>query len=272
MKDLATLSEEFKADFNAAMPSLQEFKQAKAYYHGNQLPPDVLHIITERGQTPIVENIYKMIVNKIMGYKIQSIQEVRLTPRQEEDRALADLLNDLLKYFSQKRNFDKEMIKRDQNLIMGGLGVIELWPVADLEGNIDIEIKALDPLSFLIDHFSTDSNALDARRFHKVLLVDEESTKALLLGWEVVYERTGDAELLAKIIETWAKEGGFGIAICGASKGAFIYTRPSPLKMAHIPSLWPNSTPMRRTAIMGFLGTSSPCKIILTTPRIAWAT
>ncbi len=113
---------------------MQEFKQALAYYHGNQLPPDVLHIILERGQTPIVENIYKMIVNKILGYKISAIQEVRLTPRQEEDKPLADLLNDLLKYFSQKRNFDKEMIKRDRDLIMGGLGVVELWAIGDREG------------------------------------------------------------------------------------------------------------------------------------------
>ncbi|BDQ28970.1 hypothetical protein ASB7_08070 [Helicobacter ailurogastricus] len=230
MKDFSQLQRDFKKDQDKALKSIQEFKQAKAYYHGNQLPPDVLHIITERGQTPIVENIYKMIVNKIMGYKIQSIQEVRLTPRQEEDRALADLLNDLLKYFSQKRNFDKEMIKRDQNLIMGGLGVIELWPVADLEGNIDIEIKALDPLSFLIDHFSTDSNALDARRFHKVLLVDEESTKALLPGVEVVYERTGDAELLAKIIETWAKEGGVWNRYLWSEQGGIYLHEAKPFK------------------------------------------
>ncbi|GMB91870.1 portal protein [Helicobacter ailurogastricus] len=205
MKDFNQLQRDFKKDQDRASKSIQEFKQAKAYYHGNQLPPDVLHIITERGQTPIVENIYKMIVNKIMGYKIQSIQEVRLTPRQEENRALADLLNDLLKYFSQKRNFDKEMIKRDQNLIMGGLGVIELWPVADFEGNIDIQIKALDPQSFIIDAFSTDANALDARRLHKVMCVPEEQSQEILPGVEVIcYE--SDGERMAVIIETWVKE------------------------------------------------------------------
>ncbi|WP_459177805.1 portal protein, partial [Helicobacter felis] len=206
MRDFAQIKEDFKNDYQAAQNSIMEFKQAVAYYHGNQLPADVLSIITERGQTPIVENIYKMIINKILGYKIQSIQEVRLTPRQEEDKPLADLLNDLLKYFSQKKNFDKEMIKRDRDLIMGGLGVIELWAVSDAQGNIDIEIKALDPQSFIIDYFSTDANATDARRFHKMMLVDKEQIERILPNSEVIYQHTQEQEQIARLVESWYKE------------------------------------------------------------------
>ncbi|WP_121022808.1 portal protein [Helicobacter vulpis] len=206
MLDFELLKQGFKQDLEASRSSIEEFKQSMAYYHGNQLPPDVLHIIEQRGQTPIVENIYKMLVNKILGYKIQSIQEVRLSPRQEEDKPLADLLNDLLKYFNQKRNYDKEMIKRDKDLIMGGLGVVELWALSDAEGNVDIELKTLNPQSFLIDYFSTDSNALDARRFHKMLWMDRPSIEAILPGVEVVYKHSSHQERLALIIESWVKE------------------------------------------------------------------
>lgn len=205
MQDFNTLKENFKQDLDASSESIEEFKQALAYYHGNQLPPDVLGIIQERGQTPIVENIYKMIVNKILGYKIQSIQEVRLTPRQEEDKPLADLLNDLLKYFSQKRNYDQEMIKRDKDLIMGGLAVVELWAVQDEQGYIDIEMKALDPQSFIIDSLSTHPNATDARRFHKVLMKDEQSLRQILPDTEIIYQNN-HGERVARIIETWVKE------------------------------------------------------------------
>ncbi|WP_104691099.1 portal protein [Helicobacter heilmannii] len=230
MRDFSTLLRDFKKDQDKASKSIQEFKQAKAYYHGNQLPPDVLHIITERGQTPIVENIYKMIVNKIMGYKIQSIQEVRLTPRQEEDKPLADLLNDLLKYFSQKKNYDKEMIKRDKDLIMGGLAVVELWAVDDGGGNIDIEIKALDPQSFIIDAFSTDSNALDARRLHKVMQVPEENAKDILGGVEIVYDNGGDDERMAIIIESWVKEKhGWDRYLWNQEGGIYLH-EPTPFK------------------------------------------
>ena len=63
-------------------------------------------------QIAVVENIYKMIVDKILGYKSESIQEVKLSGRQEQDKPLATLLNDLLKVFSQQDGFDSEIIKR----------------------------------------------------------------------------------------------------------------------------------------------------------------
>ncbi|MGL2509966.1 portal protein, partial [Helicobacter pylori] len=177
--DFLTLQNDFKNDYNKALIENNEFLEARKYYNGNQLPPDVLKIILERGQTPIVENMFKVIVNKILGYKIESISEIRLSPKQEEDRALSDLLNSLLQVFIQSENYDKAMIERDKNLLIGGLGVIQLWVIEDKDKNIEIDIKALKPESFVIDYFSTDKNALDARRFHKMLEITEQ--EALLL-------------------------------------------------------------------------------------------
>lgn len=67
-----------------------------------------------------------MIVDKILGYKSESIQEVKLSGRQEQDKPLATLLNDLLKVFSQQDGFDSEIIKRDKELILG-MAVVKLW-------------------------------------------------------------------------------------------------------------------------------------------------
>lgn len=202
--DLSILKRDFTQDKDTQSKAIEEFKTAKKYYHGNQLPPDVLSIIKGRGGTPIVENIYKMIVNKILGYKINSIQEVRLTPRQEQDKPLSDLLNDLIRYVGQNRNFDKEIIKRDRDLIMG-LSVVELWVTQDSEG-VDIDIKTLNAESFIIDSFSVDSNALDARRFHKIISIDEQMAKAVLGDVEVIWEQSGTKERKAQIIESWYKE------------------------------------------------------------------
>ncbi len=83
-----------------------------------------------------MENMFKVIVNKILGYKIDSISEIRLSPKQEEDRALSDLLNSLLQVFIQQENYDKSMIERDKNLLIGGLGVIQLWVSQDKDKNV----------------------------------------------------------------------------------------------------------------------------------------
>ncbi|WP_104761453.1 portal protein [Helicobacter cetorum] len=206
MLDFLTLQDNFKNDYNKALIENTEFLEAKRYYNGNQLPPDVLKIILDRGQTPIVENMFKVIVNKILGYKIESISEIRLSPKQAEDRALSDLLNSLLQVFIQQENYDKSIIERDKNLLIGGLGVIQLWVIEDKDKNVEIDIKALKPESFVIDYFSTDKNALDARRFHKMLEISEQESKVLFGDETNIYYNTFNGEKIARIIESWYKE------------------------------------------------------------------
>ncbi|PUD87816.1 portal protein [Helicobacter pylori] len=203
--DFLTLQNDFKNDYNKTLIENTEFLEARKYYNGNQIPPDVLKIILERGQTPIVENMFKVIVNKILGYRIESISEIRLSPKQEEDRALSDLLNSLLQVFIQSENYDKAIIERDKNLLIGGLGVIQLWVIEDKDKNIEIDIKALKPESFVIDYFSTDKNALDARRFHKMLEITEQEAMILFKGTTINYNYTNN-EKIATIIESWYKE------------------------------------------------------------------
>ncbi|MGL2771199.1 portal protein [Helicobacter pylori] len=203
--DFLTLQNDFKNDYNSSLIENMEFLEARKYYNGNQLPPDVLKIILERGQTPIVENMFKVIVNKILGYKIESISEIRLSPKQEEDRALSDLLNSLLQVFIQSENYDKAMIERDKNLLIGGLGVIQLWVIEDKDKNIEIDIKALKPESFVIDYFSTDKNALDARRFHKMLEITEQEAMILFKDTTIHYNYANN-EKIATIIESWYRE------------------------------------------------------------------
>ncbi len=204
--DFTTLQNDFTNDYQKALIANNEFLEAKKYYNGNQLPQDVLNIILDRGQTPIVENMFKVIVNKILGYKIESISEIRLSPKQEEDRALSDLLNSLLQVFIQSENYDKAMIERDKNLLIGGLGVIQLWVNEDKDKNVEIDIKALKPESFIIDYFSTDKNALDARRFHKMLEITEQEA-LLLFGDSVIINYSSvNHERIASVVESWYKE------------------------------------------------------------------
>ncbi|GAA9299859.1 hypothetical protein TH0249_10250 [Helicobacter pylori] len=204
--DFTTLQSDFSNDYQKALSANLEFLEAKKYYNGNQLPQDVLNIILERGQTPIVENMFKVIVNKILGYQIESISEIRLSPKQEEDRALSDLLNSLLQVFIQSENYDKAMIERDKNLLIGGLGVIQLWVTEDKDKNVEIDIKALKPESFIIDYFSTDKNALDARRFHKMLEISEQEALLLFDDSVIINYSNINHERIASVIESWYKE------------------------------------------------------------------
>ena len=186
--------------------ALKEYKEAKAYYHGHQLTAQELEKLARRGQIPIYENIYKMICDKILGYKIQSLQEIKVSGRQEQDKPLANLLNDLLRVFNSQKDYEKEIYKRDFDLLMGQ-AVIELWVNKDKQGDFHISLKALNNESFLIDTYSVDKNALDSNRFHKKQNLSYLEAR-LLLGENVDIFQNGNTivDNRVDIIETWIRE------------------------------------------------------------------
>lgn len=186
--------------------ALKEYKEAKAYYHGHQLATQELEKLARRGQIPIYENIYKMICDKILGYKIQSLQEIKVSGRQEQDKPLANLLNDLLRVFNSQKDYEKEIYKRDFDLLMGQ-AVIELWVNKDKQGDFHISLKALNNESFLIDTYSVDKNALDSNRFHKKQNLSYLEAR-LLLGENVDIFQNGSTivDNRVDIIETWIRE------------------------------------------------------------------
>ncbi len=206
MKTLAELTRSYENDNHSAFTSKQELKTARAYYHGHQLQAQELHKLQSRGQIPIYENIFKMICDKILGYKLQSATEIKVTGRQEEDKTLANLLTDLLKVFNQQNFYEKEMYKRDFDLLMG-LSVLELWVEKDKEGNYHLPIKHIPSESFLIDCYSTDKNATDATRFHKKLHIPFHQAKALLGKDKEIYIDTQDiVDSRVFLLESWFKE------------------------------------------------------------------
>ena len=198
------LDQMYQSDKQANFTSLNEYKEAVKYYHGYQLPQDALAILAERGQPPYIENIYKMIVNKILGYKIQSVQEVRVFGRTEANKHKANLLQDILRSFNQSKTYDREIHLRDRDLLFG-LGILELWIEKDKDGNNKITLKHIPTESFIIDKYSTDLNALDSTRFHKILNINE--IESLELDIKPEFE-TINADKRAMIIESWLKEGG----------------------------------------------------------------
>lgn len=204
MKTITQLTEIFNADKDANTKSLLEYKEAVKYYHGQQLPQEALATLAERRQAPIIENIYKMIVNKILGYKIQSTQEVRVYGRTETTRQKADLLQEIIRSFNQSKVYDREIHLRDRDLLFG-MGILELWVTKDRDKNNKITLKHIPTESFIIDKFSTDLNALDSTRFHKILNINE--AQSLALDIKVEFEIDKD-DKRAMIIESWIKEGG----------------------------------------------------------------
>lgn len=203
--DLSTLTQAYEKDQLANIKASLEYKEALKYYHGHQLDILELNKLETRGQIPIHENIFKMICDKILGYKIQARVEIKVNGRQDEDKILANLLTDLLKVFNQSENYDKEIYKRDFSLLLG-LAVLEVWINQDKDGYYHISIKHIPIDSFLIDCYSYDKNALDAQRFHKKQHIALADAKDLIGDKEIFLNENDLSDQRAFIIESWIRE------------------------------------------------------------------
>lgn len=173
----AAWSEAFNASNNKA--SLEEFRESKRYYHGNQLPEDVKADLRERGQPAFVENIYKKHSNKILGFNDSGRQEIKAQGRQREDKNIASLITDVCKTVTDKPEYQLNKKQADEDL-QHGLGVLEVYVEAseelDLFGHKEKDIKIVHVPSkcFLIDCYSQKPDASDAKIFHELFWIDRE--------------------------------------------------------------------------------------------------
>ncbi|KAA6234359.1 portal protein [Campylobacter sp. LR264d] len=232
MKSLEELKEIYDIDLKANSSSVLEYLESKKYYHGHQLSEDTLAILNSRGQPPIIENIFKMIVNKILGYKAQNIQELKVLGRQEEDKVLADLLNDLLKIFSESEEYEKEILKRDKDLIFG-MAVCELWIEQDEDKDYHLSIKNIPSDCFLIDRYSVEKDAKDARRFHKTTNLSKKVAKKLF-GNKALITNHQNYDDRVFVIETYILENHNGKEVfsryCWHEEGGIYLYEKMPFK------------------------------------------
>lgn len=157
--------------------SMDEFELAKQYYEGNQLDPYTLSILESRGQPPLYENLYAMLGEKLLGYKINASVELQAIGFQKNDRATAEILTNILKSITQTKEYQITKQQCDLDLMLG-ICACEVWLKQSVDKeDIYISIRHIPLYSLYIDPYSQKEDASDAKYFHKVLFMDSEEAK-----------------------------------------------------------------------------------------------
>lgn len=206
MKDITELSYFFEEARNGNYEALKEYKTAKAYLHGKQLDSKTIEILQKRGQPILWENIYSMLAEKILGYKSISAQEIEVLGRQESDKNVALVLNQIIKSLVDNEKYEMQKEKADFDLLLG-MGVVELWIKEDEQGYKDITINHIPTQSFLLDPYSQTSDGGDAKYMHKIIELDKEEAKALYGdNIEELVVSSNPHRFRVLLLESWFKE------------------------------------------------------------------
>lgn len=193
--------------------SHREFRKQKAYYNGKQLPHDVLQVLQERGQPPLWENIYHKIGNKIIGFKLAGKQDIKVSPRQRNDKNIAQMLTDILKSITDTEEYNLQKHSNDIDLLLG----MSVWQVRirtlreqDISGQKlhEVYLSHIPTESFFVDQQSQRKDAEDAKHFHKVLRFDKDDYQECFPKSTHVFSDSDNVREMVCVIESWTKERG----------------------------------------------------------------
>lgn len=178
---LETLKKQKKESLDRTKDSRDEAIKIKKYFRGEQLPEDVIAIISGRDQPIEWENIVKKIANKVMGLKLLSKQEINVFGRQVEDMPQANAVTNVLRASQDSTDYWSYKKRADKDLLLTGISIMK--PVIKELGEVDLlGTKERDLRYYHVpmeqsfwDPFFVVPDGSDMRYFHEERLIDKES-------------------------------------------------------------------------------------------------
>lgn len=161
-----------------------EASRIKKYFKGDQLPAEVIAELQGRDQPLEWENIIKKIANKIMGLKSLSKQEIAATGRQVQDKAVANIVSNVLKASQDNNEWWSHKKRADKDLLLAGVSIMK--PIVRELGACDLlGVKERDIAYYHVpmenaffDPYFTLPDGSDMRYFHEVRLIEKEELYA----------------------------------------------------------------------------------------------
>lgn len=170
-------------------PSRTHAYKEYMYFEGEQLSAQTLKELADRGQPEFWINLYKMIANKVTGYKIDTRTVIKVNGRQQDDDAKGKIYTDILRSMTDSVSsggidYYAEKALCDLDLMLGGLCAME--PRIKLLGEQDergralkeLEFVRIDPEEILTDPFAKTLDYRDARFVTRYFAVPIEEVYA----------------------------------------------------------------------------------------------
>lgn len=106
----------------------READRAADYYDGNQLSPETVEKLKDRGQPPLITNIIKPTIDTVLGMEAKTRTDWRVRPEDDEecDDDLAEGLSVKLKHAETESRADRAVSDAYSAQIKAGLGWVEV--------------------------------------------------------------------------------------------------------------------------------------------------
>jgi hypothetical protein len=106
----------------------READRAADYYDGNQLSPETVEKLKERGQPPLITNIIKPTIDTVLGMEAKTRSDWRVNPEDDAEASdeLAEALSVKLKHAETESRADRAVSDAYAGQVKTGLGWVEV--------------------------------------------------------------------------------------------------------------------------------------------------
>lgn len=158
---------------------IDEARQARHYYHGDQWTKDQIAILKKRKQPVITSNRINRKIDGVVGLVERLKQDPKAYPRTPKHEQGADIATAVLRYVLDVNNSDAVLPKCARDSAIEGIGGIEIILEPGDSGDVEIVFADVEPDLFFYDPRSFKQDFSDARYLGISKWVDEDLAKEM---------------------------------------------------------------------------------------------
>lgn len=177
---IENLQDTFKIGYETFEESRKEAANVYNLFHNRQYTSQQEGILEQRGQPKETFNIVKLFTRLLLGYYATVVNDIQVSPVQENDVMTAAILNDLIDYTLRTNRFETEADKVKLDGMLSGLmcAYTNVKPNGEKDrfGRplYEIEITHVPVQEIVLDPMSRKEDYTDARFIHRFKWISED--------------------------------------------------------------------------------------------------
>ncbi len=179
---ISRLQQQYRDFSTQKEDEIAEQRQARHYYHNDQLTSDELKTLAQRHQPPVIRNKIDRKINAVVGLIERLRQDPKAYPRTPQHAEGADIATAAIRYVNDVNEWDNESSEAARNGAINGIFGIELGLEGGDRGDPDVSIELVDPDTFFYDPRSYRYDFEDARYMGVAKWIDLDVAKELFPG------------------------------------------------------------------------------------------
>lgn len=193
----------------------READRAADYYDGNQLSPETVEKLRERGQPPLITNLIKPSIDTVLGLEAKTRTDWKVRPEDNDEcpDELAEAMSIKLKHAESESRADRAVSDAYAAQVKAGLGWVEVAREAD-PFKCPYRVKYIHRREIFWDWRAEQPDLSDARYLIRRRWLDLEHAIALMPQYATLFRMTtggwaGFDPLLeqdSKLVQSWEIE------------------------------------------------------------------